>query len=107
MPMKNGSSRAPSYGLSLLLGRRGRLMNDFQLGFPSDRLRAQLGQKVDATAATVVSAHSGTKIPFGVLVVYDESDAFLCKLPAPKSPIDKPLGITLRQLHSDAYPPKS
>jgi hypothetical protein len=82
-------------------------MSDIQLGFPKDRARAQMGQKVDATLATVVSAHSLTKIPFGVLVMYDESDALLCKLPVAKAPLDKPIGVTLRHLHGDDYQPKS
>ena len=78
-----------------------------QFEFPLNRERAQVGQKVDATPAVVVSAHAPIKIPFGVLVLYDEADAFSCKLCVPKTPLDKPLGITLRQLHSDAYQPKS
>src|SRR5271170_1278859 len=82
-------------------------MSDIQLGFPRDRTRAQFGQKVDATPATVVSAHANTKIPFGMLVMYDDSDAFMCKLPVSKAPLDKPLGITLRHLHGDDYQPKS
>src|SRR5579871_5283208 len=82
-------------------------MSDIQLGFPRDRDRAQLGQKVDATAATVVSAHALIKIPFGILVMYDNSDAFMCSLPVPKVPLDKPLGVTLRHLHGDEYQPKS
>jgi hypothetical protein len=82
-------------------------MSELQLGFPKDRLRAQVGQKVDATASTIVSAHSRDTIAFGVLVVYDEADGLLCKLPVAKAPIDKPLGITLRQHHSDSYQPKS
>src|SRR5580704_5027759 len=82
-------------------------MSDIQLGFPKDRTRAQLGQKVDATPATVVSAHSLIKIPFGVLVMYDDSDAFMCKLPLPKVPLERPLGVTLRHLHGEDYQPKS
>jgi|SRR5580704_13644172 hypothetical protein len=82
-------------------------MNDIQIEFPRDKARAQIGQKVDATAATVVSATSHETIPFGALVVYDDTDAFLCKLPTVKAHLEKPLGITLRQLHCDDYLPKS
>ena len=82
-------------------------MTDMQMEFPRDRLRAQLGQKVDATPSMVVSSTSNTTIPFGALVVYDDTDVFLCKLPLPKTPIDKPLGIALRQLHSEHYEPKN
>jgi hypothetical protein len=78
-----------------------------QIEFSRDRGRAQLGQKVDGTASLVVSATSHSTIPFGALVVYDETDAFLCKLPAPKIPLDKPLGISLRQLHGENYQPKT
>lgn len=78
-----------------------------QFEFKRDRARAQLGQKVDATPSMVVSSSSNSTIPFGTLVLHDDIDAFMCKLPAPKAPLDKPLGITLRQLHSDDYPPKS
>ncbi len=78
-----------------------------QIEFSMNRERAQLGQKVDATPAVVVSAHSNNTISFGALVIYDDADAFSCKLPAAKTPLDKPLGITLRQLHSDAYQPKT
>lgn len=78
-----------------------------QIEFLRDRARAQIGQKVDATTCTVVSAASNSEIPFGALVVYDEADAFLCKLPTIKSQLEKPLGITLRQLHCQHYEPKS
>lgn len=78
-----------------------------QVEFPMNRARAQLGQKVDATPAVVVSAHANGTIPFGALVLYDDSDAFLCKLPAAKVLLDRPLGITLRQLHCDDYQAKS
>jgi hypothetical protein len=83
------------------------IMTDIQIEFSRDRLRAQVGQKVDATPLMVVSATSNATIPFGALVVYDESDAFLCKLPANKTQLDKPLGITLRQLHCEHYGPKN
>lgn len=78
-----------------------------QIEFLRERARAQIGQKADATAATVVSASSSTKIPFGSLVVYDDTDAFLCKLPTIKAHLEKPLGIALRQLHCQHYEPKS
>jgi hypothetical protein len=78
-----------------------------QYEFPRDRMRAQLGQKVDATASLIVSATSNGAIPFGALVVYDEIDAFLCKLPTVKGHVEKPLGLTLRQLHCDQYEPKN
>ena len=82
-------------------------MGEIQIEFPRDRVRAHIGQKVDASSTTVVSAASNGLVPFGTLVMYDEADPFLCKLPAPKTPLDKPLGITLHQLHSEAYQPKS
>lgn len=82
-------------------------MTDIQIEFPRDRARAQLGQKVDATAAMIVSATPNSQIPFGALVVYDETDAFLCKLPTTMDQIAKPLGIALRQLHCQQYEPKS
>lgn len=84
----------------------GEVMN-MQIEFLRDRERAQVGQKVDATASTVVSTTSNSAISFGALVIYDETDAFLCKLPIPKAPLDKPVGITLRQLHCDVYQPKT
>lgn len=78
-----------------------------QVEFLRERARAQLGQKADAMPAAVVSAVSNAAIPFGALVVYDDSDAFLCKLPTTKTHVDKPLGIALRQLHSQQYEAKS
>jgi hypothetical protein len=72
-----------------------------------DRARAQCGQKVDATATSVVSAVANSAIPFGALVMYDDTDAFFCKLPIAKAPLDEPLGITLRHLHCDDYQPKT
>jgi hypothetical protein len=78
-----------------------------QIEFRKDRARAQTGQKVDSTSSTVVSATSSTSIPFGALVVYDDADAFLCKLPTPKTPINKPIGITLRQRYCQRYEPKN
>jgi len=78
-----------------------------QLEFLRDRARAQVGQKADATPAVVVSAVCTSAISFGALVVYDDSDAFLCKLPTAKAHVDKPLGIALKQLHSHNYEPKS
>lgn len=82
-------------------------MAEIPFEFPRNRARAQVGQKVDATAATVISATSHAVIPFGALVVYDESDAFLCKVPTSKAHLEKPLGITICQLHSEHYEPKS
>jgi hypothetical protein len=78
-----------------------------QIEFLRDRARAQIGQKVDATQALVVSATSNSEISFGDLVVYDDSDAFLCKLPTAKAHLEKPLGIALRQLHCLSYQPKT
>ncbi len=78
-----------------------------QIEFPRDRARAVLGQKVDATPSMVVSATSNTKIPFGSLVIYDDNDAFMCKLPANKTHLEKALGITLYQLHCEDYQPKT
>lgn len=78
-----------------------------QTVFPIDRIKTQVGQKVDATQAVVVSAVSNVQIPFGVLVLYDDSDTFLCKLPVPKTALDKPLGIRLRQLHCQHYEPQT
>lgn len=78
-----------------------------QMEFLRDRAKAQIGQKADSMPAAVVSAISHSSIPFGTLVVFDDSDAFMCKLPTLKTSVDKPLGITLRQLHSFEYAPKS
>ena len=78
-----------------------------QIEFLRERAKAQIGQKADSMPAAVVSAVSNSTIPFGTLVVFDDSDAFLCKLPIPKVPVDKPLGITLRQFHCQQYDPKS
>lgn len=80
-----------------------------QIEFPSasDKIRAVVGQKVDSTPATLVSATAKEIIPFGALVVWDESDPFLCKRPTENTHISKPLGITVRQLHSQDYQPKS
>ena len=49
-----------------------------QTEFLRDRARAQLGQKADATAAMVVSATSSVVIPFGALVVYDDTNRVFC-----------------------------
>ena len=80
-----------------------------QIEFLTNKERAQIGQKVDATSAIVISATSNSDkhIPFGSLVVYDETDPFLCKLPSTKAHLEKPLGITLRQLHCQDYAPKN
>ncbi|TXG76760.1 hypothetical protein E6Q11_04120 [Candidatus Dojkabacteria bacterium] len=82
-------------------------MAEIQFEFPRDRMRAQVGQKVDATPSLVVSATSTTVIPFGALVVYDDTDAFLCKLPTTKAHVERPLGIALHQLHCEQYEPKN
>lgn len=82
-------------------------MSDFQMEFPKDRIRAHVGQKADSTPAAVVSATALGRIPFGALVVYDDTDAFLCKLPTTKAHVEKPLGITLCQRHSQYYEPKN
>ncbi len=80
-----------------------------EIEFSRNRERAQVGQNADASRAMVVSTFSNgpTPIPFGTLVVFDDSDAFLCKLPTTKAHIEKPLGITLRQLHCENYQPKN
>ncbi len=80
-----------------------------QFEFPRDRERAVVGMKVDSMPALVVSATSNglAAIPFGALVVFDDSDAFLCKVPTTEAHIEKPLGITVRQLHCEDYQPKS
>jgi len=80
-----------------------------QTDFYLDRERSQIGQKVDSMPAAVVSVTSTgpAPIPFGALVVFDDTDPFLCKLPVPDSPLDKPLGITLRQFHCQSYEAKS
>jgi len=80
-----------------------------QIEFLRDRARAQVGQQLDFIKGVAVSASSigSADIAFGVLVVFDDSDAFLCKLPTTKAHLDKPLGITLRQLHCENYQPKS
>ena len=82
-------------------------MTDMQIEFPKERLRAQIGQKLDAMPSIVVSSHANSQIPFGVLVVYDEADALLCKAPTNKAEVKKPLGITLRSLYGQYYEPKT
>jgi hypothetical protein len=84
-------------------------VKNMQIEFLRDRARAQVGQRLDSTKSLVVSATSigPAAIPFGVLVVFDDSDAFLCKLPTAKTHLEKPLGITLHQLHCENYQPKS
>jgi hypothetical protein len=78
-----------------------------QIGFPLDRARAQVGQIVDSTPALRVSAVSNEEHQFGMLVVIDETDAFMCKPPIPNTVLDKPLGITMRQPEMQSYKPKS
>ena len=82
-------------------------MSNMQLDFPQDRLRAQVGLKLDATSAIVVSSHSLQTIPYGCLLLYDEADPLLCTLPQANKPITKPLGISLRHHYGEDYPPKS
>lgn len=74
--------------------------------FKRERERAQVGQKSDSSPSMIASSIANVDIPFGSLVVFDDTDAFLCKLPS-KGPIDKPLGIALRQLHCQKYEPKN
>lgn len=78
-----------------------------EVGFSTQKKIAQLGQKVDATPCTVVSAIAigELSLPFGSLLVYDESG--LCKAPTSKTHLDKPLGVALRELYGQDYPPKT
>ena len=80
-----------------------------EVEFPTERKIAQLGQKVDATPCTVVSATStgDSAVLFGSLLVYDDSGIGLCKVPTAKAHLDKPLGIALRDNSGQDYPPKS
>lgn len=80
-----------------------------QIEFSTKKERAQIGQKVDSTQAIIISATSNTdkSIPFGSLVVYEEADSSLCKVPTTKAHLDKPLGITLRELYCPDYAPKN
>ena len=78
-----------------------------QIEFLHERARAQIGQKLDATSAIVVSSHSLQTIPFGALVVYDEADPLLCTLPQANKPITKALGISLRHHYGEDYQPKT
>ncbi len=78
-----------------------------QTEFRLERERALVGQKADSMPAALVSVTSNASIPFGALVIFDDSDPFLCKLPAPNMPLNKPVGITLRQFHCENYQPKS
>ena len=80
-----------------------------EVGFPTERKIALLGQKVDATPCTIVSATStgDSAIPFGSLLVYDDSGFNLCKVPTAKANLDKPLGIALRDNYGQDYPPKN
>jgi hypothetical protein len=77
-----------------------------QVEFLLNREKALVGQKVDSTPTTIVSMASNGEIPFGALVVFDETDSFLSKLPTAKAQLEKPVGITLRQLHCESYKPK-
>lgn len=78
-----------------------------QTGFPLERARAQVGQKVDSMPAMLVSAVSNEELKFGMLAVIDESDVFMCKAPVAKGPLDNPLGIVMRQHERESYQPKS
>jgi hypothetical protein len=78
-----------------------------QFEFRLDRERALVGQKTDSMPAATVSVSSNTLIPFGALVVFDDNDPFICKLPTLNTPLNKPIGITLRQYHCENYQPKS
>lgn len=80
-----------------------------EVGFPIKRKIALVGQKVDATACTVVSstATGEVSVPFGSLLVYDDADANLCKLPTAKTHLDKLLGVALRERYGQDYPPKT
>jgi hypothetical protein len=78
-----------------------------QTSFPLDRARAQVGQKVDSMPAMLVSSVSNEELNFGKLAVMDDSEVFACKAPAPKTALDKPLGITMRQHEIESYKPKS
>lgn len=80
-----------------------------EVGFPTQKKLALIGQKVDATPCTVVSVTStgDAPIPFGALLTYDDSNNGLCKIPTAKAHLDKPLGIALRDSYGQDYPPKS
>lgn len=78
-----------------------------QIEFLRDRGIAQIGQKADSVASTVVSSSCPETVGFGSLLVYDDSDRFLCQLPKTKAQLEKPLGIALRQLHCMEYAPKA
>ena len=80
-----------------------------QLGFPTEKKIAQVGQKVDATPCTVVSstASGEVSVPFGSLLVYDDADGNLCKIPTAKTHLDKLLGVALRERYGQDYPPKT
>jgi hypothetical protein len=77
------------------------------VGFSTQKKIAQLGQKLDSTPCTVVSAIAigELSLPFGSLLVYDDSG--LCKVPTTKAHLDKPLGVALRQLYGEGYPAKN
>jgi hypothetical protein len=80
-----------------------------EVGFPTQKKIALIGQKVDATLCTVVSVTStgDASIPFGSLLTYDDSNNGLCKIPTAKAHLDKPLGIALRDSYGQDYSPKS
>jgi hypothetical protein len=76
------------------------------IDFPIKRPRAIVGQKVDSTPSTTVSAVSDMVIPFGVLVVFADNPS-LCRLPSTQPELQKPLGISLRQYYGLRYEPKT
>ena len=80
-----------------------------QIGFPLDRERAVVGQKVDSTPATIVSVSSkqDSAIPYGVLLAFDGDDPFLCQLPTMPEQVAKPIGISIRQLYGLHYEPQT
>ena len=79
------------------------------IGFPTQKKIAFVGQKVDSTLCTIVSvtSTSDASIPFGSLLTYDDSNNGLCKVPTAKIHLDKPLGIALRDSYGQNYSPKS
>jgi hypothetical protein len=75
------------------------------IDFPLKRPRALVGLKVDSTPSTTVSAVSAVPISFGVLVTIDGKES--CRIPTAKEDLEKPLGITLRQMYGLRYEPKT
>jgi hypothetical protein len=77
-----------------------------QIDFPIKRPRAIVGQKVDSTPSTTVSAVSDVPVAFGALVVFSEVPS-LCHTPKTKEELLKPLGISLRQYYGLRYEPQT